>query len=165
MISSDDVEEEGDDEEDEDDEQEEGGEAQSGQPIVQGTNLTAAQISGQTPLPALNYWGRVTATAPKFPSLPARNYALPTAAQMQRIMTNYYKYVPQTKMSFDKTTNAWMAFRDWLQQTGLWDGTTVRPETDFDQLVRISGVKNSRITAKGARHCDRCVVSIATPLT
>ncbi|KAL3484557.1 hypothetical protein BJX62DRAFT_243835 [Aspergillus germanicus] len=157
MISSDDVEEDEEDEEDDDDEDEEEQQAQSGQAIVQGTTLTAAQISGQAPPPALNYWGRVTATAPKFPSLPARSYGLPTAAQMQRIMANYYKYVPQSKMSFDKTTNAWVAFRDWLQQTGLWDGTTVRPETDFDQLVRISGVKNSRITAKGARHCDRCV--------
>ncbi|KAL3444680.1 hypothetical protein BJX65DRAFT_310679 [Aspergillus insuetus] len=157
MISSDEVEEEREDEEDDDDEEEQEQEAQSAQPIVQGTNLTAVQISGQAPRPALGYWGRVTATAQKFPSLPARVFGLPTAAQMRRIMTSYYKYIPTSKISYDKTTNAWFAFRDWLQQTGLWDGTTVRAETDFDQLIRISGVKNSRITAKGARHCDRCV--------
>jgi hypothetical protein len=139
------------------------GEEQSDQPFVRGTRLTAAQLSGLASRPPITYWGRAMPLNKNSRTLPQQAYSLPTKGQLARIVDNFYKHIPRSKMSYDRCNNCWLGFREWLQQTGLWDGQSVWPETQYDELVRISGIKASRVTARGGRNCDRCVVSTATP--
>ncbi|KAJ0425059.1 hypothetical protein BJY00DRAFT_308398, partial [Aspergillus carlsbadensis] len=128
-----------DDEAEDEDEEEQAQEEESDPGFLHGTRLTAAQLSGVEPRPPVKYWGRVRPDVRSFRGLPRQVYSLPTAAQLERITYNYYKYIPLTKMTYDRINQCWMAIRDWLQQTRLWDGKTVRPEVHYDDLVRLSG--------------------------